>query len=118
MKLSIVAFMLINMLLLSACGSNSGSGKQSDPAASSAAVSAPESDSPEAMALYKSNCIACHAADLGGRVGPNLQTIGAKRSKEELAETIGGGRRGMPAFKKKLSQNEIDQIAGWLAAKK
>lgn len=72
----------------------------------------------EAAGIYKQQCISCHAADMSGRVGPNLQQIGSKLDREKIAATIGNGRGGMPAFKKILNPDEINMLAEWLASKK
>lgn len=73
---------------------------------------------PEAVALYKKSCISCHAADLQGRVGPNLQQAGSKFTADELANLISEGKGGMPAYKKSLNAEEIQALAEWLAQQK
>lgn len=73
----------------------------------------------EATSLYNANCMACHATDLsGGGSFPNLQKVGGKYDAAEIAGIISNGRNGMPAFKGKLSDEEIDTLSQWLAAKK
>ncbi|MFD0675658.1 MULTISPECIES: c-type cytochrome [unclassified Paenibacillus] len=73
-----------------------------------------------AEAIAKANCIACHGNTLDGMGDSkkNLQKVGAKLSKDQIATTIANGRGGMPAFKGKLKDDEIATLADWLAAKK
>ena len=71
-----------------------------------------------AETVYNNNCMSCHGADLEGKLGPNLQTIGAKKSKDEILAVIQNGSGGMPAFQGKISDEEIQALADWLAAKK
>lgn len=77
-----------------------------------------EADDP-AMTIYQSNCFACHAADLNGQSGvaPALLGIGNKMSEEEIAQIITHGVEGtaMGAFEGTLSNDEINQLASWLA---
>ncbi|HIW35240.1 MAG TPA: c-type cytochrome [Candidatus Paenibacillus intestinavium] len=76
-----------------------------------------EADDP-AMSVYESACLACHAADLNGDFGPSLIGIGNSKSVEEIHDIIANGTEGgMPAFKEMgtLSDDEIDQLAIWLA---
>lgn len=71
-----------------------------------------------AAALYKKQCLSCHAADLSGKVGPDLRNIGAKMTEDQLVEMIHDGTKGMPAFKKILSEEEIAALAQWLSINK
>jgi cytochrome c551 len=71
-----------------------------------------------AQALYKQNCIACHAADLRGGVGPNLQKVGARMTAEQIAARINAGGGGMTAFKGVLTDAQIHTLADWLSTKK
>jgi len=77
-----------------------------------------DSEQSEVMTLYKQKCLSCHAADLSGRIGPSLETVGERLSKEELITIITMGVRGMPSFKRVLSAEEIDTLAVWLEEKK
>lgn len=110
MRLSLFAVSIITVLMLAACGGNSSQQNQTNTAAV-------EIDS-EANMLYKKNCLSCHAADLSGKVGPSLKEIGSKLSKEEIMERITLGRGGMPSFKSRLSEQEIESLGSWLADKK
>ncbi|MCS7460576.1 cytochrome c [Paenibacillus doosanensis] len=74
-------------------------------------------NSQAAEAIYKQSCIACHGNDLEGKIGPNLQKIGGKYSDKQLYGIVQNGRGGMPAFKSTLKDEEIVNLAKWLAEK-
>jgi len=102
-----LVMLIILVLTVTACGNP-------PPRESNSADSEPS----EVMTLYKQRCLSCHAADLSGRIGPSLQTIGSKLSKEEMITVITMGVRGMPSYKRVLSTEEIDSLAAWLEEKK
>ena len=70
-------------------------------------------------ALYQMNCMACHAADGGGGIGPNLTDEywilggGIKNIFHTISE---GGRagKGMIAWKSTLSPTEIQQVSSYI----
>ncbi|MBP1989792.1 c-type cytochrome [Paenibacillus eucommiae] len=106
-------FLLIMMLIslaLTACS------RETDDSAIHSNYTAPEDAS--VMTLYKKQCLSCHAVDLRGRVGPNLQKVGARLNEQQLVEFVQNGARGMPAFKKILTSGEIESLAQWLATNK
>ncbi|MGI2294591.1 c-type cytochrome [Paenibacillus sp. GXUN7292] len=107
-KLSAAAILLVS---LAACGG--GGGKK---------ITGRELlDAPmEVSTVYKVSCVSCHGTDLQGRIGPNtnLQKIGERLSKEEIAKQIENGSEGMQPFKDTLTAEEIDGLATWLAGKK
>ncbi|RAP73534.1 c-type cytochrome [Paenibacillus montanisoli] len=75
-------------------------------------------DAAAAEEVYKSNCVTCHAADLSGGAGPNLQKVGSALKKDQISQRIHDGGGGMPAFGGQLSDAEIANLASWLEAKK
>lgn len=113
---------LASLLALAACGGGSGSqpfgGAKS--AANELSTEAAAGASEQVQALYKQTCISCHGGNLEGRVGPatNLQKVGTKLSKEQIAKQIANGGGGMPAFGTKLKPEEVEALAAWLAEKK
>jgi cytochrome c oxidase cbb3-type subunit 3 len=73
----------------------------------------------EGNALFATNCVACHRADGGGTIGPNLTdkywVLGG--SIKDVFNTITeGGRsgKGMIAWKDQLKPTEIQKIASYL----
>ncbi|UJF32819.1 c-type cytochrome [Paenibacillus hexagrammi] len=118
------------MAALTGCGGKNGGAAASPGAAGTAGTSAasPAATQTEsnpafvkAQELFTVNkCISCHGVDLEGKVGPktNLQKVGAAMSKEQIAAQIANGGGGMPAYKTKLSEDEIGQLTDWLSSKK
>ncbi|HTG71111.1 MAG TPA: cytochrome c [Candidatus Udaeobacter sp.] len=74
----------------------------------------------EVVSVYKANCVSCHGTGLQGRVGPatNLQKVGARMSASDITQQIEQGESSMPAFKDRLTTEEIAGLAEWLASKK
>lgn len=102
-------FILLCCAVLSACSDPD----REDPRQNQTALSAAE----QAETVYKKQCLSCHAADLGGQVGPSLQQVGTKLTEEQIMEVIRDGAKGMPSFEKILSPADIDTLAQWLFAK-
>ncbi|MDQ0874390.1 cytochrome c551 [Paenibacillus sp. V4I3] len=97
---------------------NVGQANQANPSPSESITAAPTTAALDASIIFKQNCIACHGAELEGRmIGPNLQKVGARLSKEKIINQITNGNT-MPPFKDKLNKQEIETLASWLAAKK
>lgn len=66
--------------------------------------------------LFSDNCASCHtlaAAGASGKVGPDLDQLKPGPDLVKTQVTNGGG--GMPAFKGKLSDAEIQTIADYVA---
>lgn len=118
----ISAFLICTCILLTAACSNQEStqneAQEQNPTASHDNENLTEADK-EAIVIYEQSCIRCHAADLSGRVGEqsNLQHVGARLHKEQIIDTIKNGGQIMPP-QKQLSDEEIETLANWLAAKK
>jgi cytochrome c oxidase cbb3-type subunit 3 len=69
----------------------------------------------------KMNCAGCHAYDLTGGIGPDLTDAswqyGGKPG--EIYHTIAEGTpRGMPAWKDKLTQDQIWQLVDYIVSRK
>lgn len=71
-------------------------------------------------AVFKTNCISCHAKDGGGKVGPNLCDEEYKNVKDigDILTVIQNGANGgaMPAWKTRLSDNEMVLVASYVAS--
>lgn len=74
--------------------------------------------------LLNRNCLGCHKIDgLGGTEGPDLSKVGTKYDAASLAKRINNPvdvkpDAEMPAFAGKLTPEEMQAIAAWLAARK
>ncbi|MFD0698821.1 c-type cytochrome [Paenibacillus sp. GCM10027628] len=126
MNKSILCLALLLAISLTACGKSNTTPSPSpttsaaaSPATSpSATTSGGGAATVDAQSVFKANCMACHGASLEGSVGPNLQKVGGKLSKDQIVTTITNGRGAMPSFKGKLSDSEVGSLAAWLADKK
>lgn len=78
----------------------------------------PPPDPVKAEALFKDNCMACHGESLKGGFGPNLQLVGAHKSKDQIMKQILNGSGDMPGFAGQLDQKSIETLAVWLSEKK
>lgn len=75
-------------------------------------------DEAAAMTIYKSSCLSCHGDQLQGQLGPALSSVGTSMSADQIRKQIENGGGGMPAFKGQLTDDQIQTITNWLAAKK
>lgn len=75
-------------------------------------------DQAAAEAIYKQSCVACHGNQLEGKMGPNLQKVGTKLTDEQLYKLVLNGKGAMPAFKSSLKEEEVANLALWLAQHK
>lgn len=82
------------------------------------AIAAKPDEVGEGKALFAKNCAACHAADGGGLIGPNLTDNawihGGKI--EEIHATVTNGvlAKGMPAWGKLLQAKEVDEVVAYV----
>ncbi|WP_225445929.1 c-type cytochrome [Paenibacillus arenosi] len=102
------SFLLLITISLTACGG--GTQQQS------AQLEGPA----DAVEVYKNSCLACHAADLSGKMGPetNLTTIGDRLTKEQIVTIIKEGKGRMPTQSGRVSDEDAEKVAAWLATKK
>ncbi|MGO4546841.1 cytochrome c [Paenibacillus sp. 2TAB23] len=107
------AYFIPFMLVLALAGCGSGEKSADD---DKNALDGPS----EAVSVYKANCVSCHGTGLQGRVGPatDLRKVGARMSAADIAQQIEEGEGSMPAFKERLSAEEIAGLSEWLAGKK
>lgn len=106
----------------------SGHGKLADdaPPGSHFVPGDASASSARGLKLYKEKgCIACHAVGpAGGKLGPNLAGVGARRSRKFIAARIVGGALLLPKPGKgeskpamppsKLSAAQLDDLTNWL----
>ncbi len=77
-------------------------------------VTEEEASDPEA--LFANSCASCHGGDLTGGAGPDLTTVGASLSAEEIQDIIENGQGTMPPGL--LQGQEANEVAAWLAEMK
>jgi len=90
--------------------------------ASVAGQSGPEAASPSALgtdgkAIFQGECASCHtlkAAGSSGTVGPNLDQL--KPAQAIVTRQVTNGGAVMPAFKGKLSPQQIDAVAKFVSS--
>jgi|SRR6185312_5642456 len=72
---------------------------------------------PEAGALvFSENCSTCHGATgHGGNGGPDLTTMPLAQSEEGAIQQVTNGGGGMPPFGGVLSEEEIENVAAYVA---
>ncbi|RTE10999.1 c-type cytochrome [Paenibacillus whitsoniae] len=75
-------------------------------------------DAGAAQTTFKQNCMSCHGAELGGGAGPNLQKVGTKLTDEQIYKKVLSGGGMMPAFKDRLKEDEVANLARWLETHK
>ncbi|HEU5065868.1 MAG TPA: cytochrome c [Gaiellaceae bacterium] len=105
--IALTSIALVSILLLAAgCGGGGGDGSGGDDSAGS----------PGAKIFAEQGCGNCHtmrAANAKGQVGPDLDEL--RPNEETVARQVTNGGNGMPAFKDKLTAEEIQQVAGFVA---
>src|ERR1700739_4004055 len=74
-----------------------------------------------AASTYKTNCVSCHGQDgRGSAVGKSLHAADfhsaqvQQQSDAQLANVVAEGRGNMPAFRTRLSKNQIDALVRYI----
>ncbi|HJV18226.1 MAG TPA: cytochrome c [Bacillales bacterium] len=101
MRKKLLALLMGTILVmgLAACGGGSDTDK---------------TESAETIASQK--CFSCHGDNLKGAIGPNLQKIGSKYSKDEILDILKNGKGTMPP--NIVTGSDAEKIATWLSEKK
>jgi mono/diheme cytochrome c family protein len=107
-RLSVFFIIAVFVLALPACGGgDDGDGDRTGTLA----------DTPGAKVFADAGCGNCHALEAAGstgRVGPDLDDT--QPDAEEVERQVRNGGGGMPAFEDKLSDQEIEDVAEFVAA--
>lgn len=73
----------------------------------------------KAVEIYKKDCLVCHGNQLQGTMAHSqLDKVGSALTKEQIRNKILKGGGGMIAYKDRLSEDEVNVLTEWLAAKK
>src|SRR5699024_3707768 len=111
MKKWLMTVVFGSVLDLGECGGGGDNGASNN--AANGNNSGNSVDASEAEEVYKENCASCHGEDLEGASGPELTTVGADMSEDEIATQIDEGGDGMPADF--VEDQEDTTVAQWLA---
>jgi cytochrome c551 len=107
MKGKLFAMLMGALLILSACG-----GSDETSSAETETVAAGDAEK-----IYAQSCASCHGGDLrGGSSFPDLSSIGATLSAEDIERVIAEGQGIMPP--RLIEGDKATVVAEWLAAKK
>ena len=66
---------------------------------------------PDGAALYKSKCAMCHGANGEGKAAMKTTAFKKDMTEADIVKIIESGKGKMPAYKGKLSPDEITQVA-------
>ncbi|KUP05691.1 cytochrome C551 [Bacillus coahuilensis m2-6] len=114
MKKKFMALLLGTSLALAACGGDDGSETSSD--LNEASTEEVVINGVNVKQIYNQKCSSCHGGNLEGGFGPQLSTIGASLSKEDIMSVIENGQGQMP--KGIISGDESAAVSEWLASMK
>jgi mono/diheme cytochrome c family protein len=110
--------------LAAGCGGSEG-GSRTHGGGTQAATTRPASGAATAQlqrgrALFRTNCGACHAlrdaGTHGTRAGGEANLDPIKPNSSSVKQFVSHGYGGMPSFKRKLSAEDIDVVARYVAA--
>lgn len=110
MRLFYPLFLTLFLLICSQCANNQLK-KNNEKTSSPSLLSAKDSQDPEKN--YKKYCASCHGAEMKAFVDRKWKK---GNSKEDLIRSIKVGiiNAGMPAFQETFSDNEIEELAGYI----
>lgn len=122
MKKWLLTILFGTALVLGACGGGDegGNGDTSDNGDTGTEESADDNGGETAAAgeeIFQNNCAQCHGQDLSGGMGPDLTSVGADHSADEIVDIIHNGKGDMPP-QKQVSDEDAQTLASWLADKK
>jgi len=120
MKLFMLASVIFALFLMSSCAQTENTNEPTATTTPAAKATATPDEFASARASFAKHCVACHGAEGEGGVKtvdgkrlkvPSLSAGHAlKHSDEDFVEQIMKGGDGMPAFKDKLSPDEINLL--------
>jgi mono/diheme cytochrome c family protein len=108
------AVLIVLALSIAACGG--GGGDSSSSSSSSSSSGGAQNASVEGKQVFNQNCKGCHTlqdAGATGSVGPNLDDV--KPDKSTVVRQVNNGGGPMPAFKGKLTDAQINDVATYVS---
>jgi cytochrome c553 len=97
-------------------GEPSESGEATEGESSEGSETAGGGDAEAGTVVFSENCSTCHGATgHGGNGGPDLTTMPLAQSEAGAIEQVTNGGGGMPAFAGTLSEEEIENVAAYVA---
>jgi mono/diheme cytochrome c family protein len=97
-------------------GAESSEGGESSEGEAEGAETAGGGDAEAGTVVFSENCSTCHGATgHGGNGGPDLTTMPLAQSEAGAIEQVTNGGGGMPAFAGTLSEEEIENVAAYVA---
>jgi mono/diheme cytochrome c family protein len=79
-------------------------------------TSTPGGEANRGAVVFSENCSTCHGATgHGGNGGPDLRTMPLAQTEEGAIQQVTNGGGGMPAFGGTLSEEEIENVAAYVA---
>jgi mono/diheme cytochrome c family protein len=103
----------------SSSGTSSGGSTQSQATTSSQAGGGNQQASAQGKQVFTQNCAGCHtlaAAQANGQVGPNLDQLKPDRATVRRQVITGGKPGGMPPFKGRLTNAQINAVAQYVSS--
>lgn len=116
MKKKLLALLMGASLVLAACGGGNEANKNDNTSTNNGGGGTTTANAGDPQKIFNQKCSSCHGQNLEGGVGPNLQKVGSRLSKDEIEKTIANGRGAMP--KGLLQGDELSAVAQWLSNKK
>jgi mono/diheme cytochrome c family protein len=121
-KLTTAGLLLALAVGLSACGGgekpSSAPADQNQSQSQNQSATTSGSGGDEAKKVMEGKCISCHGQNLEGGAGPELQKVGSRLSKDEIAKIIKEGRPGTAMPGGLLNDEETEKVASYLAEQK
>jgi mono/diheme cytochrome c family protein len=102
---------------LAACGGDDDGSATTATETTTDETTTDDGTTPVGREVFVANCGSCHTlsdAGTSGAIGPSLD--GAGYSEDQVAEQVREGGGGMPAFEDTLSDEEITEVAAYVAA--
>lgn len=110
----IAAFGIVFMLVIGIWGGHAAQDREAKSNGTTEQKTTASAATPDQ--IFQKNCAICHGNNLQGGVGPNLQKIGASKTKDDILNQIKNGGGQMPGGI--ISGDDAQKVADWLSQKK